>query len=45
MARPPARPVAFGDEICPVCGLSPYPRGWVVNLGVCWTCWPVRDNG
>lgn len=26
------------DQTCTNCHKSPYPRGYAVNLGLCWTC-------
>lgn len=26
------------NHICRRCRTSPYPRGYAVNLGLCWTC-------
>ena len=25
-------------DLCRICKLTPYPRGFIVNLGICWTC-------
>jgi ribosomal protein S14 len=36
-ARKMRRAVGY-DHTCDRCGLSPYPRGYIVNLGLCWTC-------
>lgn len=26
------------NHVCSRCKTSPYPRGYAVNLGLCWTC-------
>lgn len=33
-----SRRYSFDNIACPRCGKSPFPRGWVANIGVCWTC-------
>lgn len=33
-----ARRAKWPNVMCHRCRTSPFPRGWVANRGLCWTC-------